>query len=86
VARGAVINRDARSPRFSSDLDIFHDAAASVAASAEVQAFGRKEGYGSSCFDLAKSLRDWSRPESRKKRHIARGSQAAKCIGGVLQN
>lgn len=35
VAGGAVINRTPDSPPYSSDLDIFHDIAASVAASAE---------------------------------------------------
>jgi hypothetical protein len=35
VAGGAVINRGAAGLRFSDDLDIFHDVAASVAASAE---------------------------------------------------
>jgi Nucleotidyl transferase AbiEii toxin, Type IV TA system len=35
VAGGAVINRDLSSPRFSADLDLFHDVAESVLVSAE---------------------------------------------------
>ncbi len=38
IAGGAVINRGEASLRFSNDLDIFHDVAASVAASAETDA------------------------------------------------
>src|SRR4051812_30545429 len=38
IAGGAVINRDEASLRFSDDLDIFHDVAAMVAASAEADA------------------------------------------------
>ena len=46
VAGGAVINRGEAGLRFSDDLDIFHDAAASVAASAEADALAlRDAGY-----------------------------------------
>jgi len=46
VAGGAVLNRGQDSTRFSEDLDIFHDVAASVAASAEADAQAlREEGY-----------------------------------------
>jgi len=38
IAGGAVINRRQDGVRISDDLDIFHDLAASVAASAEVDA------------------------------------------------
>lgn len=38
LAGGAVINRGETSPRYSNDLDIFHDLAASVAAFAEADA------------------------------------------------
>src|SRR6266436_10282451 len=38
IAGGAVINRGETGLRFSDDLDIFHDVAASVAASAEADA------------------------------------------------
>lgn len=38
VAGGAVINRSAASYRYSDDLDIFHDAAANVAAAADADA------------------------------------------------
>jgi hypothetical protein len=38
IAGGAVINRGETGLRFSDDLDIFHDVAASVAASAETDA------------------------------------------------
>jgi hypothetical protein len=38
VAGGAVINREDTSPRFSADLDLFHDVAESVRSSAEADA------------------------------------------------
>ena len=38
LAGGAVINREQTSPRYSNDLDIFHDRADSVAAAAEADA------------------------------------------------
>jgi TatA/E family protein of Tat protein translocase len=43
VAGGAAINRGEGALRFSDDLDIFHDAAASVAASAEADAKALRE-------------------------------------------
>jgi hypothetical protein len=43
VAGGAVINRGEAGVRFSDDLDIFHDAAASVAASAQADAKALQE-------------------------------------------
>src|SRR6266478_2909635 len=35
VAGGAVLNRQADSPRYSADVDVFHDVAASLISSAE---------------------------------------------------
>jgi hypothetical protein len=46
VAGGIVINRDNRSARFSDDIDVFHDSANAVAASADADAEAlRKAGY-----------------------------------------
>jgi hypothetical protein len=46
LAGGTILNAEADSPRYSKDLDIFHDVEASVATSAETDAFTlRQAGY-----------------------------------------
>ncbi len=66
VAGGAVINRGEAGLRFSDDLDIFHDVAASVAASAETDANTlRAAGYSV----------EWAlRGEGIRKAEVTRGS------------